>query len=62
MSSTVSNGRDHQRLQGDDGASLVEYALLVALIALVCLGALRMFQHNVSQSLSRSASSITQSS
>ncbi|MEO6627531.1 MAG: hypothetical protein ABIP03_03080 [Aquihabitans sp.] len=29
--------------QGEDGASLVEYALLLALIAAVCLGAVTFF-------------------
>ena len=29
--------------QGEDGAGLVEYALLLALIAVVCLGAVTFF-------------------
>lgn len=42
----------------DRGASLVEYALLVSLIALVCAGALKYFQEETASSLSRSSSSI----
>lgn len=47
-----------RRFGGDQGASLVEYALLVSLIAVVCISALTYFQQETSQSLSRSASSI----
>ena len=42
----------------DDGASLVEYALLVALIALVALLSLRFFGDSRDNSLSRSASTL----
>jgi Flp pilus assembly pilin Flp len=45
-------------MSGDQGVSLVEYALLVALIALVCCGAIRYFQQEVSANLSRSSSAI----
>jgi Flp pilus assembly pilin Flp len=51
-------GRGARRIGGDDGASLVEYALLVALIAVVCISALTYFQRETSQSLSESASAI----
>jgi Flp pilus assembly pilin Flp len=57
MGSTPSR-RAPERLSGDDGVSLVEYGLLVALIALVCIGAIRSFQQNVAQSLSKSSSAI----
>ncbi|MEY2566592.1 MAG: pilus assembly protein Flp/PilA [Actinomycetota bacterium] len=40
------------------GASLVEYALLVALIAVVCVAAVTFFGGQVGGSLSRSASSL----
>jgi len=40
------------------GASLVEYALLVALIAVVCLASLTYFQKETSASLSKSSSAI----
>jgi Flp pilus assembly pilin Flp len=46
------------RLEGDRGASLVEYALLVSLIAMVCIGGLRYFQSAVSNSFSNSSSAI----
>lgn len=42
----------------DDGASLVEYALLIALIAVVALLSLRFFGSSRDNSLSRSASTI----
>ena len=42
----------------DDGASLVEYALLIALIALVALLSLRFFGSSRDNSLSRSASTL----
>lgn len=40
------------------GASLVEYALLTALIAAVAISALRYFQDETTQSFSESASAI----
>ena len=40
------------------GASLVEYALLVGLIAVVCIGAVGFFGGSLSNSFSRSGSSI----
>jgi pilus assembly protein Flp/PilA len=36
----------------DAGASLVEYALLLALIALVCIGAMQLLGNDVSTRLS----------
>jgi len=42
----------------DDGASLVEYALLLALIAMVCVGAVAFFGGSVGDSLSRSSSKL----
>ena len=48
------------RLQlGERGASLVEYALLLALIAVVCLVALSYFGSATGGRLSSSGSSIT---
>jgi pilus assembly protein Flp/PilA len=45
---------------GDDdrGASLVEYALLVALIAVVCIAAVIILGDNASQTFSESGSAI----
>lgn len=51
-------GRGARRLGGDEGASLVEYALLVALIAVVCISAITYFQAETAKSLSESASAI----
>jgi len=58
MRSTLTNGRVPERLTGDQGASLVEYAFLLALIAIVCIGAIKYFQESVTASLSRSSSAI----
>ncbi len=46
------------RTRSDRGASLVEYALLMALIALACFAALRFFGTSMSSRYSISASSI----
>ena len=40
------------------GASLVEYALLVALIAVVCIGAVTLLGNNASSKLGSAGSSI----
>lgn len=48
-----------RRLQGEEGASLVEYALLLALIAVVCIGALQFFGGESGNSLKNSSSMIT---
>jgi Flp pilus assembly pilin Flp len=58
MGSHHSTSRVQQRFTGDGGASLVEYALLLALIAVVCIASLTYFQQQTSKSLSRSASTI----
>jgi Flp pilus assembly pilin Flp len=44
--------------RGDQGASLVEYALLLALIAVACMSALAFFGGSSGGSLNNSASSI----
>lgn len=46
------------RTRSDRGASLVEYALLMALIALACFAALHFFGVSMSSRYSISASSI----
>lgn len=43
---------------GDRGASLVEYALLVTLIAMVCFGAVQLLGGATGDSISDSASRI----
>jgi Flp pilus assembly pilin Flp len=59
MGSHCSPGQRRPRWKGDDGASLIEYALLVALIAFICVSALVYFQQATSTSLSKSSSSLT---
>ena len=46
------------RARGDEGASLVEYALLVALIAIVCIAAVLFLGQEGSQSFSRVGTSV----
>jgi Flp pilus assembly pilin Flp len=50
------------RRWGDAGANLVEYAFLVALIALACLVSINLLGENNSQSIDRSADSISDAS
>jgi Flp pilus assembly pilin Flp len=47
--------RAHRR---DSGATLVEYAFLVALIAIVCVAAVSLFGRSAGSNLSRSGSSL----
>lgn len=47
-----------QRARRDRGASLVEYALLLALIVVVCIGAMTAFGTATSGSVSRSGNSV----
>jgi pilus assembly protein Flp/PilA len=46
------------RLRDDRGASLVEYARLVAFIAIVCVGAMAFLGTQTSTGLSRNGSSM----
>ena len=46
------------RNRGERGASLVEYALLVALIAIVCIGSVTMLGGNTSGTLDKGAKGI----
>jgi Flp pilus assembly pilin Flp len=48
----------HRRNPSEDGASLVEYALLLAFIAVVCIAAVAFFGGEVSDSFSRTGSQI----
>ena len=50
-------GRE-ERARRDRGASLVEYALLLALIVVVCIGAVTLFGSATNTSVSRSGNSI----
>jgi pilus assembly protein Flp/PilA len=45
-------------LRNEDGATLVEYALVVALVAVVCIIAVRALGTNTNKSLSTSAMSL----
>jgi pilus assembly protein Flp/PilA len=46
------------RFDSERGASLVEYALLVALIAVVCIAAITLLGNNASSKFNNTASSI----
>ena len=46
--------------RSETGASLVEYALLVALIAVVCLVSIQFFGEQRNSSLSKTSSAIVQ--
>ena len=46
------------RLHDEDGASLVEYALLLALIFVVCIAAITLLGNNTGNVLSRAGGSI----
>ena len=43
-------------LKDDDGASLVEYALLISLVAIVCISAVSFFGRSVSSKFSQQGS------
>lgn len=45
-------------VRDDRGAGLVEYSLLLALIAILCIGALRFLAGNISSGLSSNTSSM----
>ena len=55
----VSDREAHRRLEGDSGANLVEYSLLLALILIVCLSALTVFGRNATGKMSCVSSVIT---
>ena len=46
-------------LNNDDGASLVEYALIVALVAVVAIGGLQLLGNNTNAALSNATASIS---
>ena len=48
------------RTASQRGATLVEYVMMVALIALVCVVALGYFQEEVRESFSQSSSAVAQ--
>ena len=46
-------------LLNDQGQGLLEYALIIALIAIVCVGALRTIQQKTDNSLGNSANNLS---
>jgi Flp pilus assembly pilin Flp len=58
MNLTRSKSPPGRRSPGDRAASLVEYCLLVAMIALVCVGAISYFGSGNAGSVNDSADSI----
>lgn len=50
------------RLSGDDGATMVEYCLMVALIAIVCFAAVTFLGSNTNSGYTRFNASLTASS
>ncbi len=48
----------HAKVKDERGASLVEYALLLALIAVVCIGAITLIGTGANKSLSSTASAL----
>lgn len=59
MDSAFTQSKVAKKSQKESGASLVEYGLLVALIAVVALGAVKVFGDNVAASFSISAAQLT---
>ena len=55
----VSHREAHRRLDGDQGANLVEYSLLLALIVIVCLSALTVFGRTATGKMSCVSSVVT---
>jgi pilus assembly protein Flp/PilA len=55
----VAHDAIRRRITDDRGASLVEYALLLALIAMVCIGAITVLGTATGDSVSRTADSVT---
>jgi Flp pilus assembly pilin Flp len=51
-------GPEAERFEGDRGSNLVEYSLLVALIVVVCLGAMTYFGNNATGKMSCVSSAI----
>ncbi len=51
-----------KRLSGDDGATMVEYCLMVALIAMVCFAAVTFLGGSTNNSYTRFNTSLTAAS
>ncbi len=55
-------GQNVKRFQGDDGATMVEYALMVGLIAMVCFLAVQFLGTSTNSGYTRFNSSLTAAS
>lgn len=55
----VAHAAIRDRIRDERGASLVEYALLLALIVMVCIGAMTVLGTVTGDSVSRTADSVT---
>jgi Flp pilus assembly pilin Flp len=63
MDSLQPAGRDPRaRLQGDSGANLVEYSMLIALIVVVCLAALQTFGSKAASKMTCDSSAVSNQS
>ena len=60
MRDTGSCGLESPRCEGDRGGNLVEYALLLCLILLACLGAVSFFGRSATGKVDCVSSAITQ--
>jgi pilus assembly protein Flp/PilA len=58
----ITSANDQVTVSGDRGAALVEYLLLVALIAVVCLAAVTLLGESASSSLTSTASTVDSAS
>jgi len=54
----VVSGMNAKRFSGDDGATMVEYALMVALIAVICIAAVTLIGTNSNSKFSQVGNSI----
>jgi Flp pilus assembly pilin Flp len=52
----------HGRCSGDEGANLVEYAMLMALIVVVCLSAVQLFGNRASSKMQCASSAVSNQS
>jgi Flp pilus assembly pilin Flp len=59
MEHEIECGPEAERFEGDRGSNLVEYAMLVALIVVVCLGALTYFGDSATGKMSCVSSAIS---
>jgi Flp pilus assembly pilin Flp len=60
MRHPIAGGLEAKRFEGDSGANLVEYAMLLALIVITCLSAMAYFGRNASGKMSCVSSAVTQ--